>query len=70
MPQKKMASESHAGASSFFQFSTTIGFDMERWRQKASKTRYECKAFYYVRNLPCGISEPPGAFCIEKTQKL
>ena len=35
---------------------------MGRWRRKASKTRFGCKTFYFVRKSSWGISEPPGAF--------
>jgi hypothetical protein len=64
LAQKKLASESHAGTSSFSQFS--VGFCMGRWRHKAPKARFGGKTFYFVRKSFWGISELPGEFCIEK----
>jgi hypothetical protein len=68
LPREKLASESHAGKSSFSQFLTRFLYG--RWRHKAPKARFGCKTFYFMRKSSWGISEPPGVFCIEQAQKI
>ena len=70
MPQKKLASESHAGTSSLFQFLTRFLHGEKMASQSLKNTRFGRKVFYFVRKPSWGISEPPGGFCIEQAQQI
>jgi hypothetical protein len=64
---EKMASESHAGKGSFFQFLTRFLYG--EVASQSLKNTFWGETLYFVRKSSWCISESPGVFFIEQAQK-